>query len=68
MSGLTTIYILGFAAKTVLVVFGHFGFDRGPLRHGLGREDARFLAFTLLWFIALPGWLVYRLTTRHRHG
>jgi hypothetical protein len=68
MLGLETIYILGFAATTVLVAFGHFGFGRGPLCHELGLEDVRFLAFTLLWFLALPGWFVYRLTTRHRHG
>jgi hypothetical protein len=68
MLGLVTIYVLGFAATTVLVAFGYFGFGRVPLRHGLGLEDVRFLAFALLWFIALPGWFVYRLTTHRRHG
>lgn len=68
MLGFGTIYVLGFAATTMLVVFGHFGFGRGPQRCGLGLEDVRFLAFALLWFRALPGWFVYHLTTRHRHG
>lgn len=68
MLGFATIYVLGFAATTVLVAYGYFGFGRGPQRQGLGLEDVRFLAFALLWFIALPGWFVYRLTTRHRHG
>ena len=60
------IYVGGFAVMAVLVVFGQFGFDGWERSHRLGREDLRFLFFTLFWFVALPGWLVYRTVRRHR--
>ncbi len=63
MEALAYVYVLGVGPITVLALLGHFGFGIGTEPRGF--NYTRLVAFTLLWFVALPVWSITRLVGRN---